>query len=391
MTFPVAAPEAQMDRVGAPPGEILRDLPLRTLSATKGNGDLLIEDEAGWLLGSLDVEDGGAIESAAREAYARILAALAQRPGIRLLRLWNYIPRIHDEEAGLERYRAFNSGRQQAFIEAGVPAFEGSPAACALGRPDGPLSIRFLAAPIAARMLENPRQTPAWRYDRRYGPRSPTFSRGLVAGKQGDGQVLLVSGTASIVGQDTVHPGDVAAQTEETLKNLTAVCTAAGNGFALPSLAATVYLRHPADRPLVEPLLARAGLRVTHWLQADICRRDLLIEIEGHALGSPEGHQQARRREGHVVLQSSSQEALEGELAQLTVDCLHLDRPAPSIDPEMPLFGDGLGLDSIDLLEVALEVSHRYGFQLRSDNEDKVRIFKDLRSLAAHVATHRTK
>ncbi|HLL18985.1 MAG TPA: phosphopantetheine-binding protein [Rubrivivax sp.] len=82
--------------------------------------------------------------------------------------------------------------------------------------------------------------------------------------------------------------------------------------------------------------------------------------------------------------------ALEQELAALFVQALNLEVAAADIDPTAPLFGDGLGLDSIDILEVALEVSHRYGFQLRSDDENNQKIFQNLRSLAAHVAQHRT-
>ena len=81
---------------------------------------------------------------------------------------------------------------------------------------------------------------------------------------------------------------------------------------------------------------------------------------------------------------------LESELAELFVSALNLEMPAAEIDPTAPLFGDGLGLDSIDILEVALEISHRYGFQLRSDDENNQKIFQNLRSLAAHVAQHRT-
>jgi acyl carrier protein len=83
-------------------------------------------------------------------------------------------------------------------------------------------------------------------------------------------------------------------------------------------------------------------------------------------------------------------DALERELAGLFVQALNLDIAPARIDPTAPLFGDGLGLDSIDILEVALEVSQRYGFQLRSDDEDNQKIFQNLRSLAAHVAQHRT-
>jgi acyl carrier protein len=78
------------------------------------------------------------------------------------------------------------------------------------------------------------------------------------------------------------------------------------------------------------------------------------------------------------------------EVAALLVDALNLDTAAADIDPEAPLYGDGLGLDSIDILEVALVVSKRYGFQLRSDDEQNVRIFSSLASLANHIAAHRT-
>ena len=76
-------------------------------------------------------------------------------------------------------------------------------------------------------------------------------------------------------------------------------------------------------------------------------------------------------------------------MAQLFVTSLNLEMAAADIDPEAPLFGDGLGLDSIDVLEVALEISHRYGFQLRSDDENNLRIFRSLRSLAAHIERNR--
>ena len=81
---------------------------------------------------------------------------------------------------------------------------------------------------------------------------------------------------------------------------------------------------------------------------------------------------------------------LERELAALFVESLNLETAAADIDASASLFGEGLGLDSIDILEVALEVSQRYGFQLRSDDQDNQKIFHNMRSLAAHVAQHRT-
>ncbi|MEO8278613.1 MAG: phosphopantetheine-binding protein [Ideonella sp.] len=86
-----------------------------------------------------------------------------------------------------------------------------------------------------------------------------------------------------------------------------------------------------------------------------------------------------------------SDPAVEAELASLMVEALNLEVKAAEIDPVAPLYGDGLGLDSIDILEVALEVSRRYGFELRSDDEHNKHIFGSLRSLATHVAAHRTR
>jgi acyl carrier protein len=79
------------------------------------------------------------------------------------------------------------------------------------------------------------------------------------------------------------------------------------------------------------------------------------------------------------------------ELAELLVESLNLDGVAAAdIDPDAPLFGAGLGLDSIDALELSLAISKRYGFQLRSDNDDNRRIFGSLRALSAHVEQHKT-
>jgi acyl carrier protein len=80
----------------------------------------------------------------------------------------------------------------------------------------------------------------------------------------------------------------------------------------------------------------------------------------------------------------------ERELAELIVSTLNLEIAAAEIDPGAPLFRDGLGLDSIDILEIALAVSKKYGVQIRSDDSDNVRIFSSLRSLCEHVQHHRT-
>jgi acyl carrier protein len=83
-------------------------------------------------------------------------------------------------------------------------------------------------------------------------------------------------------------------------------------------------------------------------------------------------------------------DALLPEVAQLIVEALNLDVAPADIDPDAPLFGEGLDLDSIDVLEIALVISKKYGFQMKSDDENNERIFASLRALTAHIATQRT-
>ena len=87
---------------------------------------------------------------------------------------------------------------------------------------------------------------------------------------------------------------------------------------------------------------------------------------------------------------TTSIDTLRSEVAALIVEALNLDVQPQDIDPQAPLYGDGLGLDSIDMLEIALVVSKRFGFQLKSDNEDNIRIFSSLRALASYIASQRT-
>lgn len=91
------------------------------------------------------------------------------------------------------------------------------------------------------------------------------------------------------------------------------------------------------------------------------------------------------------VAGTGAQSAAERELADLIVAALNLETPAAEIEPEAPLYGDGLGLDSIDILEMSLAISKAYGVQLRSDDPDNGRIFRSLRSLNEHVQARRTK
>jgi chorismate lyase/3-hydroxybenzoate synthase len=213
------------------------------------------------------------IEDAAETAYTRILAALEVLGFPHLLRLWNFFPAINAGTGDAERYRLFVRGRARA----SAGAFDnGFPAATAIGTGDGGLVVYGLAARYAGLPMENPRQVPAWRYPRRYGPVPPGFARATLTA---DGS-LLISGTASVVGHESAHPGDVVAQLREARTNLESLCARARSGGGAGALGLLkVYLRHRGDLPRIQPLLD-PGVP-TLVLEGDICRAELLVELEG--------------------------------------------------------------------------------------------------------------
>jgi chorismate lyase / 3-hydroxybenzoate synthase len=235
-----------------------------------------------------------AIGPLAEMAYGQIFAALDRLDFGGLVRCWNYFPRINDAEEGLERYRHFNIGRQRAFERASRDQERRLPAACALGMDiPGSLCVDFVASRHAVRMVENPRQVSAYHYPPQYGPRSPSFSRAAVLALRGS-VALFVSGTASIVGHQSAHVGDIVAQSSEVLRNLDAVCgeanrLAGASLFCAQRLLMNVYLRQADHRAQVQRVLQDAwgGELELVWLQADICRTDLLVEIEGFMLSDP--------------------------------------------------------------------------------------------------------
>jgi chorismate lyase / 3-hydroxybenzoate synthase len=236
-------------------------------------------------------DDGAsALRGATRIVYRELFDALTALGFAHPLRIWNVLPEINGHSPEGERYWHFNGARQEAFIGVRREIRGNVPAASALGSPHaGPLTVYCIASAQAPIALENPRQRSAWDYPPQYGPQSPTFARGCI--ESGPAQTLFVSGTASIVGYQTAHAGDVRAQTQETLRNIGAVLAAANSRLgserhALERLSYKVYVRRPEDLSHIDQELRRAigpAARAL-YLKADICRRDLLVEIE--AVGS---------------------------------------------------------------------------------------------------------
>lgn len=265
---------------GAPAFEVWRGVaPVRN----GRDGDLRWSSDGEHLFFAIEVDEAahGGIVAAAAHAYRRLIAFVCAGSTPHLLRLWNYLDAINLGDGDDERYRLFCEGRARGMQTAGMPARY--PAATAIGRQDGVrvLQVYGLAARTAGVTIENPRQVSAWRYPRQYGPTAPTFARGM----RTSSAQLLISGTAAVVGHASRHEDDLGAQIEETLANLDSLLRQAsipearlGTGSVLKA-----YLRDAADAAAVEAALRERIPRLGGLLllAGDICRRELLVEIDG--------------------------------------------------------------------------------------------------------------
>jgi chorismate lyase / 3-hydroxybenzoate synthase len=237
-------------------------------------------------------EHRGSLHQVTMRAYRDIFQTLDTTQFKQLLRIWHYVPAINERVDEGERYWQFNTARHEGFLARRQAMDQTVPAASALGTPSGsPLVIYFLASATGIRAFENPRQVNAYRYPKQYGPSSPIFSRAALL-TETVASPLLVSGTASIVGHETMHTDDVAAQTRETLVNIRALLNHANQSlgherFDIGHLAYKVYVRRAGDLTTIAAAMRDAvgdtGRGV--FLHAEVCRRELLVEIE--AVASP--------------------------------------------------------------------------------------------------------
>ncbi len=223
----------------------------------------------------------GEIEPLARQAYTAILDTIRAEGFAHLLRVWNYVRDINGGVGEHERYKRFCAGRHQALCAGGIGKQQFA-AASAVGMLDGELAVHFIAGREPGRQVENARQVSAYDYPPRYGRRPPSFSRATVV-PFGRESLVFISGTASIVGHETRHREDVLAQTDETLANLAVIAQACGSSLT-DLQRVKVYVRRPQDAPGVSSRLRAAMPQASLIaLQADICRADLLLEVEALA------------------------------------------------------------------------------------------------------------
>lgn len=240
------------------------------------------------------------LRSVANALYAELCRAINASGYEKPIRFWNVIPHINRGDGDAESYRQFCWGRAEALEGCGFAL----PAATGVGGHTDELYVSVLAAKpsVAIAHYENPRQISAYDYPRQYGPRSPSFARSTRIERGGEA-LLLLSGTASIVQHESLHIGDLEAQCAETCRNVSAlldsVCqgsaraarnSGGGNGPGNPAhreravnIATRLYLRNPVQLIAMQSAFRREFADVCEpvILHSDICRRELLMEVEG--------------------------------------------------------------------------------------------------------------
>ncbi len=255
------------------------------------HGPIYIQENENAVIGAAVVEVSDRMEQPINDLFSNLIDITVQRK-MHLHRIWNFVPRINEFHQGLERYRQFNIGRWLAFEQRfGRDLRSYMPAASAVGVPGDSFILYFKAGHSQPLYFENPSQVPAYHYPPDYGPRPPGFARGVVVQKK-HRRTAFLSGTASIEGHRSVGEGDWHSQFRTTLHNMEIMFERMEIPGALraadPASEITrefkCYLRHPEALPLVrdwfEEQTAIAPAEVM-YLQADICRSELDIEIEG--------------------------------------------------------------------------------------------------------------
>jgi enamine deaminase RidA (YjgF/YER057c/UK114 family) len=313
-----------------------RLLAIEALGVGQGNGEVQIErigeelviarhNGIAWVHAALAAHDHHGAAYCDATAAMRHMRSLLGQAGVRyddIIRTWFYLGGITEKDGSekknsekdgsampgkepVERYQELNRARADfyrdiRFLPGRAPAGRSCrvfPASTGIGTSGrgvvlGAIALASDRKDIRAVPLENPRQTAAYDYASAYSAQSPKFSRAMAL-SCGTYATIFISGTASITDSQTRHAGDAPAQTEETLDNIAALISEEnlcrhglpGLGASLASLAfARVYIKRGEDYPAVREICERRlGGLPTIYAQADVCRPDLLVEIEGMA------------------------------------------------------------------------------------------------------------
>jgi enamine deaminase RidA (YjgF/YER057c/UK114 family) len=242
------------------------------------------------------------LRTAVAALYDRIRETLEVTEAKYPVRLWNFIPTIHEPMgSGLTRYMVFNAGRYESLRDwlGGSKRFpESIPTSTGVGHPGRDLLVFCMGSAVPGQPNENPRQHPAYRYSTKYGPLPPCFARATQV-QLGESAALLIGGTASVRGEESVHIDRLDRQIEETVVNLEALVSAAAanradqgpepqkpNGDVADLFREMrVYHVDAADAEAIREVVESrfAHLRALEMVQADLCRSELLVEIEAVA------------------------------------------------------------------------------------------------------------
>ncbi len=209
-----------------------------------------------------------------KDVYSRAYQIREQLGFLHLLRTWNYIHDINGTDTGMERYQEFCVARHEVlerFKQLEAP----NPAATAIGCHNGKNSFVFLFSRQPGQVIENKRQVSAWQYPVVYAPKQPRFSRAMLL----DG-MLMCSGTASVIGHETVHVNDLKGQFLECLNNVDQLLQSCQHASDIRTGYYRFYLRNKENAGLLESLIIDQGIEHFIILQGDICRDNLLLECE---------------------------------------------------------------------------------------------------------------
>lgn len=191
-----------------------------------------------------------------------------------LIRVWNYFPAINDDKAGMENYQRFCVARH-ALLDQYNQLNQPNPAATAIGTHNQQSCYVFIFSKTAGTVIENSRQVSAWEYPLHYSPKQPRFSRAMQFGN-----LLMCSGTASVVGHETKHKDDLRLQFKECMRNIEVLLRASDVEADLQTGLYRFYLRDITDIDDLQQSIAAEGLHQYIILGGDICREDLLVECE---------------------------------------------------------------------------------------------------------------
>lgn len=231
------------------------------------------------LMASCSIEESGQLADDTRRAYEQLLQKVNEHGYPHLLRAWNYIANINEGQGDNERYKQFCAGRYAAFCHMNISESD-YPAASALGHASDKITIYLISAKHRGSHIENPSQQSAYTYPKQYGSKSPSFARATVSHEL---EQTFISGTASITGHETLHIDDVKNQLILTLDNIQKLAVHIENKqqIKLGNSLFKVYIRNVENFPQIQHLLSDLYPDLPClYLQADICRSDLLLEIE---------------------------------------------------------------------------------------------------------------